>query len=234
MYIGTVLVLWIFSCGYDGSADALAVDRRRFVMASAIAASATLKDKQASIASEVSNNLQLTTGRKGCTIQSDPSRTIVTCTGELLQSPSNSSSRLSSISANENGVSTSAVKNPSRYSPPWTYSTETSDPRVAWKSLQNAVTQSGATIEYQNDHYMHATIPSLSLPGINGLDDLEFLLRPDDNLVLYRSASRVAVYVYPLTQPVSDQNSYLKRLAAIRRSLGWGELGIAQSGSNQI
>ena len=165
-------------------------------------------------------------GRKGCFTQSDPARTVVTCRGGLLNvtaaTTDTTSLRLSGVSATENGVSTSAVKTPSRYAPPWTYLVETSNDRVAWNSLQQALVDvGGATIQTVTDTYLYATAPTVSPPGLDGVDDIEFLLRPLDKVVLYRSVSRTAVFVYPLTQPVSDQNSNRQRLDRIRERLGW-------------
>jgi len=152
--------------------------------------------------------------------------------------------RLQGIAATELGVSTSAIKNPAAYALPWTYVTETDQAATAWQSLQAALRQvepnaviDDVMVVVDNDrstiqlpyYYLHAVVPvsnaNVGGGGVAVVDDIELLLRPDDRLVLYRSACRTSVFVYPLTQPVSDGQRNRKRMERIRTVLGWANYG---------
>lgn len=100
--------------------------------------------------------------------------------------------------------------------------------RVAWvdliRALQGMESTGVKVVEIDNDnYYVRAEAPSKVPP--NGIDDLEFVFLPNDGLVLYRSASRDSVYVYPVQQPLSDQETNRERLKQIRLSLGWDIIG---------
>jgi len=104
-----------------------------------------------------SNDNPTSSGRRKCNTITDPSRTIVTCIGDIMSN--NSDERLTRVAATENGVSTSSVKSPSRFSPPWTYLTQTGDASKAWKSLQSAVYKSIRVVKSSNLLAIICTLP---------------------------------------------------------------------------
>lgn len=122
-------------------------------------------------------------------------------------------------------VSTTSVGNPSKFGPPWSYQPQTNDPDLAWAALKKAVAENrdkGAIVEAvdgPDEYYLRAEFPS----SFKGTDDIEFRLLKKDALVTYRSASREAIFIYPLQAPINtDKNK--TRLLDIREALGWEEL----------
>lgn len=122
-------------------------------------------------------------------------------------------------------ISTTSVGNPSKFGAPWSYQPETDDPATAWASLKKVIEANldkGIIVESEDgpaNFYLRAEFPSALNKGI---DDVEFRLLPADALVTYRSASREAVFIYPIQTPV-DTNKNKKRLDSIRLALGWEE-----------
>ena len=171
------------------------------------------------------------TSRK-CQTSSTPAATVVTCLGY----GKDKDGRLKGCGADEACIAPAAVNNPSKFSPPWApiaNSREAQDPQRAWRALVNAVEeQNGIQIVERSDdsYYLRATAPS-AVPT-DGIDDIEFRLLPEVGAprALFRTASRQAVFVYPLQQPIPNQASHAERLKAIRVRLGWEEAGLPVDG----
>jgi len=109
--------------------------------------------------------------------------------------------KLPECQADHNCVSSTSIRNPSKFSPPWTYLSQTSKSSVAWAALlEELKSRPDATVVTATDRYIHATFPGRP----KGIDDVEFLLLPNDDLVAYKSNSREVIYIYPLTQPIGD------------------------------
>jgi hypothetical protein len=153
-----------------------------------------------------------------------PSTVIVTCNEYGVKADG----RLEGCGADVSCIATSAVKIPDKYSVPWSppiASSLSENVTRAWRNVVNAVEdQEGLTIveRRDEDRYLRATAASVIPKG--GIDDIEFLMK--DQLpptVLFRSATRQSVFIYPLTQPLDNQKSHAERLQQIRDRLGWEE-----------
>eukprot|EP00752_Nemacystus_decipiens_P006957 g6243.t1 len=154
----------------------------------------------------------------GCSTTTNPSYSVVSCVRTGLDR----NGRLLGCSSSENCLSTSAVKVPGKLGSPWEYSRQTSDADRAFASLVRAVEDTSEvtvkTIDAKG-YYILAEFPSKVPPG--SVDSVEFLVKPEDQIVLYRSVSRDTLFLYPLQQPVSDQGKIKERLEGIRKDLGW-------------
>ena len=121
-----------------------------------------------------------------CVTVSDPSKTIVTCRGFGLSRDTLKSgaieSRVGGCAADEACVATSAVRNPTKYGPPWrpVSKLEESDQARAWRAVVAAVTdEPGLTIVEQDDSVPYLRAEAQSTIPPDGTDDVEFVLRDD-------------------------------------------------------
>lgn len=163
-----------------------------------------------------------------CRTQTNPLFSRRTCVRTGLQEDG----RLLACMPSENCVSTSAIKSPAQFGPPWSYSPVTNNATQAFTSLVDALQASGLKVQDvdRDKLYVHATAPTSITGAIaNDVDDLEFRMSPPDELVFYRSASREAVFFFPpqnlYSVPLSDGNSNRIRLETLRKRLGWQSLG---------
>ena len=141
--------------------------------------------------------------------------------------------RLRSCLPSENCVSTSAIKSPAQFSAPWAYSPRTSDAKVAFVELVDAIKAApDLRLEEADDAalYVHATADTVVKGGrAVDRDDLEFVVDGNKGYVFYRSASRESIFFFPAQNiysvPLSDDGTNFGRLEGLRKKLGWESLG---------
>lgn len=129
--------------------------------------------------------------------------------------------RLRTCPQQGNCISTAAVSSLEKYGRPWVFSGGADE---AWAALRRELAANKLlTVVEANDEtkYAHATAKSAVPP--TGLDDLEFLVLPEEGLITYRSNSRELVRVGGGV--VGDGGSHLNRLQSIRTHLGLREMG---------
>jgi hypothetical protein len=127
--------------------------------------------------------------------------------------------RLRGCQANENCFSTSAVA-ARKYESPWIY---TQDVDSAWTILKAAAESEGLKVLKADPekHYLLAAEKDVPKQPAGASLFYEFLLRPDDKIVLHRAVVDKTVFIYPLQQPVSDFGALQARLKAVLFKTGW-------------
>jgi uncharacterized protein (DUF1499 family) len=150
-----------------------------------------------------------------CTEDINPSRTVVTCRQLGLQGGS-----LRGCKANENCFSTSS-KTATKQAQPWYYgSLRTED---AFIVLKDAIKLEGLTVlqAREKDEYILAAEKDASKQPAGASLFYEFLLKPEDGVVVYRGVVDKTVFVYPLQQPVSDFGALRARLEKVYERTGF-------------
>ncbi|KAJ8902158.1 hypothetical protein NDN08_006566 [Rhodosorus marinus] len=85
--------------------------------------------------------------------------------------------RLEECKAEQNCISTSSIRNASKFGAPWSYLPLTGDPKAAWNSLIEVLEElPDATIITTTNNYILAEFPGFP----RGIDDLEFLLNDNE------------------------------------------------------
>jgi len=196
---------------------------RRAVLSAALFAVSPSRTPAADITGDVSRK---------CNTVSTSSYTMVTCQNFGLSKEQ----RLSTCAADESCISTSAVRNPSKYGPPWkpVNAAEAASADRAWRAVVSAVTdEPGLNIVEKDDGARYLRATGVATVPTDGTDDVEFIMRTEGNradVLLYRSATRQSLFLYPLQQPVANQKSHEQRLISIRRRMGWEEAGLPSDG----
>ncbi|CAM9867381.1 unnamed protein product [Ectocarpus sp. 12 AP-2014] len=112
-----------------------------------------------------------------------------------------------------------------RYMAPWSYTGDSKDASAAFaKLLKTVENDPQLKVVDQDADALYISAMAKSAVPPDGFDKVEFLFKPSDGLVSFRSKSLKNVYAGPVI--VGDGNSNRNRLEALRKKLGWPEEGI--------
>lgn len=150
--------------------------------------------------------------------------------------------RLGRVRPCPNTVGSNCVSTSSRsdlYAPPWRAPARLSTAREVADEVQAAVARelpaAVLTERYVDDS--ESEYLRWSLEGRFGRDSLEVLCRPprpldrgwegdtEGAMVFYRSMAGGAKFIWPVTEPISENGAQRKRAEAIRAALGWQLVG---------
>ena len=152
-----------------------------------------------------------------CQSDSNPSLTTQTCRRVGLTKEN----RLLGCLANENCFSSSSTS--TKYTSPWLYS-ESLTAEQTLSILKVAAAENGLKVLKEQttpgNYYLLAAERDVPKQAPGSSLFYEFLLKPDDHIVLIRAFVDKTVFVYPLQQPVSDQGALEGKLKAIREKTG--------------
>ena len=154
-----------------------------------------------------------------CITTSNPSATTIFCRELGLKD-----NRLRGCRANENCRSTSSFSS-GKQATPWYISVDGSNKESAgsFLILKNAVKLSGLTIlrEDTTKNYILAAEKNVPKQPAGSSLFYEFLIKPNENLILYRGVVDKTIFLYPLQQPVTDFGALDNRLNQVKEKGGF-------------
>lgn len=174
----------------------------------------------------LSSELPVPNTSAACRQSVTPSRTVVVCR-ELGVVEGG----LRSCKANENCLST-ASRTPTKRSLPW-YIGELS-PSEAFEVLQEALKLEGLTVLQAREETGYLLAAEKDVPRQPPGSSLfyEFLLKPEDGVVLQRAVVDTTVFIYPVQQPMSDFGALSSRLAGVLSRTGFSSEGLPEQPEN--
>lgn len=130
---------------------------------------------------------------------------------------------LRKCNAKENCYSSSS-KAAETYLSPWSYEFTKLSLETVWSSLLSAVKDQGLVIveaDYNKKYILAYEDCSDKRQPKDAKNYYEFLIKPNDYLVLTRAVVDKTAFVYPLQQPIPDFNILQSKLDSIRLRLGF-------------